>query len=194
MKKLITPLLAASTLLVAAPALGHEGHSHSGLLAGFAHPFTGLDHLLAMLTVGLVAFRREQSILPLPAAFLLFMIVGAALGFSGIELPSVETGIAASVLGLGLMLTFAKQLPLTVGVILAGGFALFHGHAHAAEMAVGSIALLYIVGFVMGTAILHGAGFGLGVVADKVIQQRWLAPVAGLGTAGAGAAMLLGVI
>lgn len=194
MKKLIPHLAAASVLLAAAPAFAHEGHSHSGLLAGFAHPFTGLDHLLAMLAVGLVAFRREKSFLALPAAFLLFMIGGAALGFSGIELPSVETGIAASVLVLGLMLTFAKQLPLAAGIVLTGGFALFHGHAHASEMAAGSVAMLYIAGFVAGTAILHSTGFGLGALADKVMQQRWLAPVAGLGTTGAGAAMLMGVI
>lgn len=194
MKKLILPLAAASALLAAAPAWAHEGHAHSGLLAGFAHPFTGLDHLLAMVAVGLTAFRRERSFLALPAAFLLFMMLGAALGFGGLELPSVETGIAASVLVLGLMLTFARQLSLTAGVLLAGGFALFHGHAHASEMAAGSVAALYIAGFVAGTAVLHGAGFALGALADKVMRQGWLMPAAGLGTAGAGAALLLGVL
>ena len=185
--------LSISTLtllsLAAGPALAHSGHHPSGLGAGFAHPFTGVDHLLAMLAVGFVAFSHGRKGLALPAAFLAFMLVGAGLGFAGIALPAVETGIAASVLVLGLMLTFSRQVPMLAGALLTGAFAVFHGFAHAAEMSAGSSAGLYMLGFISGTALLHGLGLGLGALTQHA-QQRWISTVAGMGTAGVGAVML----
>jgi urease accessory protein len=195
MQKLIQVLTGAALLtLLATPALAHEGHAHGGLLSGLAHPFTGLDHLLAMLAVGFVAFSRGKGFLALPAAFMGFMLVGAGLGFYGVAVPAVETGIALSVLVLGLMLAFSNKLPLVASVAVTGLFAVCHGHAHATEMASGSSAALYIAGFVAGTGILHLMGFGLSAIADRALQQRWIAPVAGLGTAGIGAVMLMGLV
>ncbi len=193
MNKLLSFTTLTALTLVAGPVLAHSGHHDSGLGAGLAHPFTGIDHLLAMLAVGFVAFSHGRKGLALPMAFLAFMLVGAGLGFVGVTLPAVETGIAASVLVLGLMLTFTRQVPWFAGALLTSAFAVFHGFAHAAEMTEGSSAGLYMLGFILGTAVLHGFGLGLGALTQRV-QQRWLTTVAGLGTAGIGAVLLLGAV
>ena len=190
MKTLTKLIVGATALLAVAPAIAHEGHAHTGLLSGLAHPFTGLDHLLAMLAVGLVAMRREKAFLALPVAFLLFMMVGAGLGFGGVELPLVEAGIAASVLVMGLMLVFAKQLPLLPGIILTGAFALFHGHAHAAEITAGASVPVYIAGFVLGTGLLHGLGFSLGKLLQRINAHEYTLRLAGMSTAAIGTLML----
>lgn len=144
-----------------AAALAHPGHESASFLSGFNHPLGGLDHLLAMLAVGLYAAQQAgRARWSLPAGFVLAMLLGAALGASGIRLPAVEAGIAASVLVLGLLLAFAVRLPLAASLPLVALFALFHGHAHHAEMGAASL-LTYAIGFALATALLHAVGFML---------------------------------
>lgn len=192
MNTLLTTTLATATL---APglALAHVGHDHSfGLGSGFGHPFSGLDHLLAMLAVGFATARMNRHLLTLPLAFIACMILGGVLGFSGIELPLVETGIALSVLVLGLVM-LATRLPLAAGLALTGLFALFHGHAHGTEMPEGSTALLYFAGFVTGTLLLHLSGYAMGRLVKQHAPQ-WLPNAAGASVAGMGALMLSGIV
>lgn len=183
----------ATTVMLPGLVWAHTGHDHSfGLGTGFGHPFSGLDHLLAMLAVGFATARMNHSVLTLPLAFIACMVLGGVLGFSGIELPLVETGIALSVLVLGLVM-LATRLPLAAGLALTGLFALFHGHAHGTEMPEGSTALLYFAGFVTGTLLLHLSGYAVGRLVKQHAPQ-WLPNAAGASVAGMGALMLSGLV
>ena len=152
-------MLFAAALLLPVPAFAHVGDGlQLGLLAGFLHPFGGADHLLAMVMVGLWAgLLGGAARLALPAGFLGGMAAGALLGFAGVALPLAEAGILASVIVLGALAALALRPPLVLGVALAAGFGLLHGHAHGTEM-LGSGALF---GMLAGTAVLHGAGLAL---------------------------------
>jgi urease accessory protein len=145
-------------------AQAHPEHAHVGGLAlGLSHPIGGLDHLLAMLAVGLWASQLGGSARWLmPVLFVAFMLVGAGLGMNGFALPMVEQGIVASVVVLGLLLLWARRLPLAAGATLVTAFAMMHGLAHGAEMPVSSNAMLYMAGFAVSTALLHLAGMGVG--------------------------------
>ncbi len=164
-------LLAA--IFLPANLFAHAGHAeavvgHSAFSAGLLHPWTGLDHLLAMVAVGLWAAQMGGRALWLvPASFLAAMGLGAALGQTGFTLPWMEQGIAASVLLLGLAIAFAVKVPAIVPAILVGAFALFHGGAHGAEMPAGASSLGYFGGFLLGTAILHALGLGLGLTMGR---------------------------
>lgn len=187
MKTIATIALAAAAALAAAPALAHSGDAVlSGLLAGFAHPFTGVDHLLAMLAVGIwSAAALPSTAVRGPAAFLAAMIAGAGLAFAGVGLPFVEGAVAVSVLVLGLMILAGARLPAAQGLGLVGLFALFHGHAHAGEAAGG--ALTFVGGFVAATALLLLAGVALGCK----LRDRVTARLAnGAAVAAAGVALL----
>ena len=155
------------TLLGAAPALAHPGHEASG----FLHPLTGADHLLAMVGVGLwaslLAMRKPNAAVLEPAVFLVMMATGAAAGFAGIKLPLVEAVIFASVLAIGLLILAAVRLPALAAMALVGLFALYHGYAHALE-APGGDTGGYILGFLLATALLQGAGLGLGLLARRL--------------------------
>lgn len=162
--------LALSLLLVAGSAMAHSGHGEAGFVSGFAHPMNGLDHMLAMLAVGLYAARcigvaRWQ----LPAAFVVAMLGGAGLGAMGVALPMVEGGIAASLLVFGLLVAFLVKLPAGAAVPLVAAFALFHGYAHHAEMGAGSLAT-YALGFAAATGLLHAAGY---LVARWMPEAGW---------------------
>jgi urease accessory protein len=151
--------LALGLWLAASAAMAHPGHEPAGFLAGIAHPLGGLDHLLAMLAVGLFAARQEGAARwALPAGFVTALLAGAALGAAGLVLPVVEAGVAASVLVLGLLIASLTRLPLAAGLPLVAAFALFHGFAHHAEMGEGSLAA-YIAGLSLTSALLHGAGY-----------------------------------
>lgn len=157
--------LAASAL----PALAHTGmpgHEHDGLAAGLTHPLGGLDHLLAMLSVGIwsaVAAKGSPGrVWPAPVAFVAAMLAGALAGHAGWALPLVETGIALSVVLLGLLIAARVELPALAGAGLVAAFAVYHGHAHGAE-ATGSI-VAYMAGFALTTAALHIAGIGIGLL------------------------------
>lgn len=185
----------ALAVLVAggAPVLAHTGvpgHEHGGLAAGLAHPVGGLDHLLAMLAVGIwsaLIARGTSRVWLAPAAFVTFMLVGAGAGIAGLGLPLVETGIALSVVALGLLIAARADLPALASAGLVGLFAVYHGYAHGAE-ASGSIAP-YMLGFALTTAALHLTGIGLGL---GLARLRWAAPVAGGLIACTGAWLLAG--
>lgn len=166
----------AFVLAAASPALAHTGHGAvSGFTAGAQHPFLGLDHLLAMVTVGLWAaqYQAPRGWL-LPAGFVGGMIAGAAAAFAGAQLPAVESAIALSVIALGAALSLRARVPLVAAGVLTFLAGLFHGHAHGLE-ATGE-ALSYIAGFVVATTILHGIGGGLGIALARL---RYAAPVIG---------------
>ncbi|MCC5876092.1 MAG: HupE/UreJ family protein [Candidatus Sumerlaeia bacterium] len=166
---LTTTILAAATLLATTPALAHVGdgtihHHGSGFMSGLLHPIFGLDHLIAMVAVGLWAAQMGgRMIWALPVAFAATMIIGGILALGGVPFPFVEPGIAASMMVVGLLIAFAVRLPLMAGCVVTGLFAFFHGHAHGAEMAAGSGALLYFTGFALTTLFLHAAGIGMGM-------------------------------
>lgn len=196
-------LIATAFAAIAAPAAAHVSGAHvhaGGFASGLAHPIGGLDHLLAMVAVGLLAARRGGHALWLfPATFVGVMILGAALGAANIGLPLVEPGIAASVLVLGLLLAWAGKLPEAVGVGLCAVFAVFHGHAHGTELAQGAGLLTYIAGFSIATAALHGVGIGLGLGAAQVFARReeiavWTLRSAGTAMAVVGSLMMTGAI
>ena len=158
------PKLLAALALLAAPALAfaHPGHGEHGLVAGLAHPLTGLDHLLAMFAVGLWAAQQQGAArLALPCTFVGTMLVGGLLGFEGLQLPFMETGIAASVLALGLCVALAVRPPLPLAMAATALFALAHGVAHGLELPALSSPWLYALGFVAATAALHAAGYAL---------------------------------
>ena len=149
--------------------LGHASSEVSGgLQSGLLHPVSGLDHVLAMVAVGLWGAQLGvPQIWLLPIAFPLIMACGAALGVMGLQLPGVEIGIACSAIVLGLMVLFEARPPVVVSLILVGVFAIFHGHAHGTELPHGESGILFSIGFVIGTGLLHAAGIGIGML------HRW---------------------
>jgi urease accessory protein len=155
-------LAAAATLLPTA-AWAHPGHDAGvGFVHGFVHPVTGLDHVLAMVAVGLFAAQLGgRALWTVPLSFVSIMAVGGTLGIAGIAVPFVETGIAISVIVLGLAISLAWKAPVAGAVALVGLFAVFHGYAHGAEMPIDASGLEYGLGFVLATAILHVLGIGL---------------------------------
>jgi urease accessory protein len=163
--KLVLALLAA-TILAASPAEAHLlGQGMDMAFAGFAHPFSGLDHVLAMVAVGLWAAQQGRpATLLLPTAFPAAMVIGGLLGTADFPLPAVETGIAASVAVLGTMILLSVRPPLAVGAALISLFALLHGFAHGAELPAAGSPIGYGLGFVVATAILHLTGIGLGQI------------------------------
>lgn len=161
MKRLFSALPLALFAGAALAHPGHGGHESASFFSGFGHPVGGADHLLAMLAVGLLAARQAgRARWALPVAFVLAMLAGAGLGALGVALSAVETGIALSVLVLGLLIALVVKLPLSAAVPMVAVFALFHGHAHFTEMGHGSV-WLYAAGFVLATATLHAAGYAL---------------------------------
>jgi urease accessory protein len=175
-------LLALADPAAAHPAIG------SGFAAGLAHPFSGLDHVLAMIAVGLWAAQLGgRAVWLVPTAFVAMMLVGGALGALGIAMPAVELGIIGSVLLLGLMVALSLRLPVALGMALVGVFALCHGHAHGSEMPLAATAGLFALGFAVATAVLHGIGIGLGLALRRGPMLRW----SGAGIAAAGLVLLL---
>ena len=159
------------------------GHVH-GFTNGLAHPLTGLDHICAMVAVGLWAAQRGGRALWLvPLVFVSVMTIGGILGMTGVQLPMVETGIVASVLILGVFIAAAVRLPLVVSALIVGIFALFHGFAHGAEMPDTASGLNYALGFVLATACLHLCGIGLGLFAKEFALANWIRCAGGAITA-----------
>lgn len=188
-------LLAAGPTILPATAWAHTGLGDAGgFLHGALHPFGGLDHVLAMVAVGVfAACLGGRALLLVPASFVAMMAVGGALGMSGFELPFVEAGIAASVVVLGLVVAFGWNTPLAVAMALAGFFAIFHGYAHGAEMPATSSSLTYALGFMLATALLHLAGIGLGI-ATVGARSHLARRIAGGAAALAGVGLLTGTI
>jgi len=147
-------------------AMAHvEGGQATGFMTGFHHPWSGLDHILAMIAVGLWGAQLGSPALwLLPIAFPMMMAMGAMMGLLGIPLPGVEIGIALSAFFLGTMILAEVRPKLAVAVAMVGIFAIFHGHAHGTELPAGQSGLLYSMGFVIATGCLHGVGIALGLV------------------------------
>lgn len=177
------PIAAVVLALASGPAAAHGlDAAGGGFAAGFGHPLLGLDHLLAMIAVGLWASQLGgRGLWQVPAAFVVMLAVGAGLALAGVPLPAVEPGIMASLLVLGLLVAFAVRLPTAAGMALVALFALCHGHAHGAEMPAAASAWLYGGGFVLATAALHATGAVLGWAASPRLTRAAGAAVAGLG-------------
>lgn len=155
-------LFTLALLLSPTAAFAHSGHDHSGLLAGMAHPMLGLDHLLAMLAVGLWAAQQSGTARwLLPLSFVASMLLGGLLGFNGVQLPLLESGIAASVLAFGLLVAVAMRLPTVLAVGVTALFALTHGVAHGLELPALTSPWGYAAGFIAATAALHASGYAL---------------------------------
>jgi urease accessory protein len=153
-------LFALALLLSPAAAFAHSGHEQAGVLAGMAHPVFGLDHLLAMLAVGLWAAQQTGAARwALPLTFVASMLLGGLFGFAGMQIPLLETGIAGSVLAFGLLVAVAVRLPMALALGLTGLFALTHGVAHGLELPALVSPWSYAIGFVIATAALHTGGY-----------------------------------
>jgi len=178
-------------------ALAHTGHEIGGFASGFTHPFGGLDHLLAMVAVGVwsalqaaphALHRISRRVWLWPAVFVGTMLCGAIAGLNGFAMPAVESSIALSVLALGLLIALRARLPLIVGALLIAAFAVVHGHAHGSEVPPGASVWLYLTGMTCATLLLHVSG----VLAGTQLRRRnaWLVRVLGVAVAGVGIALL----
>jgi urease accessory protein len=162
--------------LAAQPAAAHVGRGEVyGLLTGLLHPVSGLDHVLAMVAVGLWGAQLgAPAIWVLPVAFPLVMAMGAMLGLVGVPVPGIEYGIAASAILLGAAVALEVRPPIGWAALLVGVFAVFHGHAHGTELPSGQSALLYSMGFVIATGCLHAVGIGIGTVHGRSWGRKLL--------------------
>lgn len=167
----ITTALLAATIPSIASA--HAGHDHAaGFVQGFAHPFGGMDHVLAMVAVGLLAGRIGGSALwQVPASFIALMAVGAAIGMAEISLPFVEAGIAASIVVFGVLLARSRTVPAALTSVIVGGLAVFHGYAHGAE-AQGAFAIAYGCGLMLASAALHFVGASTAMMLIRVLREQ----------------------
>jgi len=155
--------------LIPASVFAHTAHGPVGFSSGLTHPIFGLDHLLAMLSVGILSVQMGgRAIWTVPLTFVCFMLVGGILGMVGIPFFSVEIGIALSVLLLSLAIAIDAKLPLILSMVGVGFFALFHGHAHGEEMPTSAAPYLYALGFVAGTALIHLLGVLLGWIVSRI--------------------------
>ena len=171
-----------ATVLVWAPSVpAHvEGGQAAGFMTGLSHPWSGLDHVLAMIAVGIWGAQLGNPALwLLPVTFPMVMALGALMGLIGMPIPGVEVGIALSALLLGVMVLGEARPQLIFAALLVGFFAIFHGHAHGTELPPGQSGLLYSMGFVIATGCLHGMGITIGLI------HRWPAGRLALRCAGA---------
>lgn len=197
MKRLLQLAFLAAFLAPTA-ALAHTGVGDaSGFLHGFMHPLGGLDHQLAMILVGIFAYQLGgRSLWLVPLTFVSIMAFGGFLGIAGIPVPFIEFGIALSVVVLGAIVAFGVKVPVAAAMGIVGLFAIFHGHAHGSEMPMDALGLEYGLGFMLGTALLHAVGIGIGFLIG--MTTKWLGDnvyrVAGGLASVAGVGILLGVI
>jgi urease accessory protein len=191
-------LFAVALTLVPTIASAHVGVGDAhGFVHGFSHPLSGLDHILAMVAVGLFAAHLGGRALWLvPLTFVSVMAIAGMLGMAGVGLPYVEIGIGMSVVVLGLAIAFQLNISTLAAMGLVGFFAIFHGHAHGAEMPESASGLAYGIGFVCATALLHAVGIGLGLTIGYAGQtySRRIVQVGGGATAIAGVAILAGIL
>lgn len=185
-------LLSAVVLLAPSLAQAHPGHGgHTPFLEGLAHPVSGLDHILAMIAVGIFAVQRGgRAIWAIPTAFIFAMALGGILGINHFTLPLLEPGILFSNLALGILIAFAlgKKLPLWAGISTVAVFAVFHGYAHGAEMPVSASGFQYSAGFLVATAALHASGIAFGLLVTRLGQTLFIR-VAGAAIAVLGASI-----
>ena len=168
----------------AAHSLGAHG---AGFASGIAHPLAGLDHIFAMIAVGLWAAQLGgRAYWSVPLAFVGMMVLGAVVAAAGLTLPAVESGIAASVLALGLLIAFSARMAIPLSMVLVGVFALFHGHAHGTELPQAASAASYGLGMLLATIGLHATGLGAGILFQRAAV---LLRIGGAMIAAAGAMM-----
>jgi len=176
MKRFALASAAVAAAVAALPnaALAHTFGAHdAGLVHGFLHPVGGWDHLLAMVAVGLWAAQRGgRALWLLPTAFVGAMIGGGLLGMAGVGLPQAELGIVLSVVALGGLVALQSRLPLLASAGVVALFAVFHGHAHGAEMPEAAEPMLYGLGFAVATALLHAAGIGTALSIRRLVEGR----------------------
>lgn len=177
-------------VLLAAVATPSNAWAHiqageaGGFVSGFHHPISGLDHVVAMVAVGLWGAQLgAPAMWLLPVAFPMVMAFGGMMGLLGIPLPGVEIGIALSAVVLGLMVLGEKRPPVWIAALIVGIFAIFHGHAHGTELPPGESGLLYSAGFVIATGCLHAVGITIGLI------YRWTTGRVVIRLAGATVAM-----
>ncbi|PVE22024.1 urease accessory protein [Microvirga sp. KLBC 81] len=160
----VRSILAITIIAITTPSLAHtEQHHFSGFAAGLSHPFAGLDHVLAMVSVGLLAaLTGGRAAWAMPAGFIAMMLMGGAMGMMEMNIPAVEAGIAASITILGALIAWGHSWHPAAATALAGSFALFHGYAHGIEIPEGSGVLSYGVGFALASLALHLLGLAMG--------------------------------
>jgi urease accessory protein len=176
-------LAAVALTLSSLPAVAHlDPTEHGSFAAGFSHPLFGLDHILAMVAVGLwAALLGGRSVWLVPAAFVGTMLAGFVVALSGLGLPFVEPVVGASVVVLGLLTLVALQVPSAIGMVMVGFFAFFHGYAHGGELGEAG-ALSFCAGFAIATALLHAVGVAIGLGIGRIaggVTGRWITRVAG---------------
>ena len=176
-------------------AFAHPGHHFQGVLSGMAHPVGGIDHLLAMIAVGLFAAQLGgRALWAIPAAFMAVLAAGGVLGMTGMPLPLVESGIAVSVLLMGVLIAGAVKAPLAASIPLVSLFALVHGHAHGAELPADVSSFGYALGFLSASAALVVTGLGMGMLTRRLISAQVLFRTAGAAISVCGLMLLAGVI
>jgi urease accessory protein len=195
--RLRLPAALAAAAFISVFGIPAEAHlldaNHAGAVQGFAHPFSGLDHILAMVAVGLWAAQiGRRALWLLPLAFPLAMAAGGLLGMGGVAVPGIETGIGASVAVLGLLIALAARPALPIAIALVALFAVFHGHAHGTELPVAASPALYGLGFVAATTVLHLIGLGIGQIL-QLPRGQLLVRAGGAGIAAAGVILLAGI-
>ncbi len=181
--------------LIPVSAFAHTGVGDTaGFVHGFSHPVSGIDHILAMVAVGILAYQLGGRALWLvPGTFVLVMALGGVLGIAGVPVPYIEVGIALSVVILGAIIAAGVKAPVAIAMAIVGVFAIFHGHAHGAEMPVDASGAEYAAGFMLGTALLHMAGLALGFLIGRIGEARGpnFVRAAGAATSLAGLALLI---
>jgi urease accessory protein len=191
-------ILALAAAIAPQAAFAHVGVGDtSGFAHGFWHPVGGLDHVLAMVAVGMLAANLGgRALWPVPLTFVTIMGLGGALGIAQVGVPYVEIGIALSVVVLGALVALQVKWPVAAAMVLVGLFAIFHGHAHGEEMPMDASGAAYAAGFMMATALLHLAGVALGMGVQAIGSTYWnrTAQVSGSAMALAGIALLAGVL
>ena len=172
----------AAITLFSTPAFAHTIPGQAkGFVTGFLHPLSGLDHVLAMVAVGIWGAQlKRPAIWILPVAFPLVMSFGGLLGMRGVPLPGVEIGVAASAVVLGIVIALELRPPLWVAALVVSTFAIFHGHAHGTELPKAASPLTYALGFVLATGILHVTGILIGLVDLLPVGGKLLRTAGGL--------------
>lgn len=189
MKSLLFVFIALFPTLVFA----HDGHGGGGFFAGVNHPVLGLDHFLAMVSVGILSAKiGGKAMWTVPTTFVAVMLIGGILGMMNVPMVSVEVGIAFSVFALGAVLAAGRNVPVLISMAFVAIFAIFHGHAHGVEMPEVAKPALYALGFVLGTAGIHILGVLIGVGFQQVSKGPQLLRIAGLAIAGTGLHLLIG--
>jgi urease accessory protein len=174
MRKLLSGLTFAAATLAPVAAFAHAGHGeHSDFIHGFLHPIGGIDHILAMVTVGILAYQiGGRALWLVPGTFLAIMAVGGLLGAAGVSFYFVEPGIAASVVVLGIIVALALKPPVALAMALVALFAVFHGYAHGIEVPLDGSAATYGAGFMAATALLHAAGVAFGMLVGRIAETQ----------------------